>query len=207
MNVMPRSIAACTRRVDSRSVFGRPRCQPPSASIDTGIPVRPNGRVGTSADDVFIPPPRRTLRAAPRHTAPPFISGRAARSAGPAASRADHRQSSCCFPKRARVIVMLETKRRLVAKTKSDVQQGTLALMVLKTLEVLGPLHGCGLARRIEQISGDLLAVNQGTLYPLLLKLEQEGAIASEWAASENNRRARFYRLTAAGRRQLQAER
>ena len=102
---------------------------------------------------------------------------------------------------------MLETKRRLVAKTKSDVQQGTLALMVLKTLEVLGPLHGYGLARRIEQISGDLLAVNQGTLYPLLLKLEQEGAIASEWAASENNRRARFYRLTAAGRRQLQAER
>src|SRR5687767_2057357 len=102
---------------------------------------------------------------------------------------------------------MLETKRRLVAKTKSDVQQGTLALMVLKTLEVLGPLHGYGLARRIEQISGDRLAVNQGTLYPLLLKLEQEGAIASEWAASENNRRARFYRLTAAGRRQLQAER
>ena len=92
-------------------------------------------------------------------------------------------------------------------RKKKDVQQGTLALMVLKTLEVLGPLHGYGLARRIEQISGDLLAVNQGTLYPLLLKLEQEGAIASEWAASENNRRARFYRLTAAGRRQLQAER
>jgi PadR family transcriptional regulator PadR len=91
-------------------------------------------------------------------------------------------------------------------KKKKDVQQGSLALMVLKTLEVLGPSHGYGLARRIEQISGDLLSVNQGTLYPLLLKLEQEGAIASEWAASENNRRARFYRLTAAGRRQLQAE-
>jgi transcriptional regulator len=87
-----------------------------------------------------------------------------------------------------------------------DVQQGTLALMVLKTLDVLGPLHGYGLARRIEQISGDLLAVNQGTLYPLLLKLEQEGAIASEWAPSENNRRARFYRLTRIGRKQLQAE-
>ncbi len=89
---------------------------------------------------------------------------------------------------------------------KKDVQQGTLALMVLKTLDVLGPLHGYGLARRIEQISGDLLAVNQGTLYPLLLKLEQEGAIASEWGPSENNRRARFYRLTRIGRKQLQAK-
>ncbi len=91
-------------------------------------------------------------------------------------------------------------------KRTSDVQQGTLALMVLKTLDVLGPLHGFGIARRIEQISGDLLAVNQGTLYPLLLKLEQEGAIASEYGSSENNRRARFYRLTRAGRRQLLAE-
>lgn len=91
-------------------------------------------------------------------------------------------------------------------KEKTDVPQGTLALMVLKTLDVLGSLHGYGIARRIEQISGDLLAVNQGTLYPLLLKLEQEGAIASEWGASENNRRARFYRLTRDGRRQLQAE-
>jgi PadR family transcriptional regulator PadR len=89
---------------------------------------------------------------------------------------------------------------------KSDVQQGTLALMVLKTLDVLGPLHGYGIARRIEQISGDLLAVNQGTLYPVLLKLEQEGAVASEWGASENNRRARFYRLTRAGHKQLRAE-
>ena len=91
-------------------------------------------------------------------------------------------------------------------KEKTDVPQGTLALMVLKTLDVLGSLHGYGIARRIEQISGNLLAVNQGTLYPLLLKLEQEGAIASEWGASENNRRARFYRLTRDGRRQLQAE-
>jgi transcriptional regulator len=91
-------------------------------------------------------------------------------------------------------------------KQKADVLQGTLALMVLKTLDVLGPLHGYGLARRIEQISGDVLAVNQGTLYPVLLKLEQQGSIASEWGASDNNRRARFYRLTREGRKQLQAE-
>lgn len=91
-------------------------------------------------------------------------------------------------------------------KEKTDVRQGTLALMVLKTLDVLGPLHGYGVARRIEQISGDLLTLNQGTLYPVLLKLEQEGAIESEWGASENNRRARFYSLTRAGRKQLQAE-
>jgi PadR family transcriptional regulator, regulatory protein PadR len=91
-------------------------------------------------------------------------------------------------------------------KQKVDVRQGTLALMVLKTLEVLGPLHGYGMARRIEQISGDLLAVNQGTLYPVLLKLEQEGSIASDWGTSENNRRARFYRLTRTGRKQLESE-
>ncbi len=91
-------------------------------------------------------------------------------------------------------------------KQKTDVQQGTLALMVLKTLDVLGPLHGYGVARRIEQISGDLLSVNQGTLYPVLLRLEQEGSVASEWGPSENNRRARFYRLTGAGRKALQAE-
>ncbi|HUB78995.1 MAG TPA: PadR family transcriptional regulator [Bryobacteraceae bacterium] len=91
-------------------------------------------------------------------------------------------------------------------KEKADVRQGTLVLMVLKTLDVLGPIHGYGIARRIEQISGDLLSLNQGTLYPVLLKLEQEGAIASEWGASENNRKARFYRLTRDGRKQLQAE-
>jgi PadR family transcriptional regulator, regulatory protein PadR len=89
---------------------------------------------------------------------------------------------------------------------KTDVKQGTLALMVLKTLDVLGPLHGWGIARRIEQISVDLLSVNQGTLYPLLLKLEQEGSIESDWGASENNRRARYYKLTRSGRRQLQSE-
>jgi len=91
-------------------------------------------------------------------------------------------------------------------KEKTDVLQGTLALMALKTLDVLGPLHGYGIARRIEQISGDLLTVNQGTLYPVLLKLEQEGSIASEWGASENNRKARFYRLTRDGRKRLRAE-
>lgn len=91
-------------------------------------------------------------------------------------------------------------------KKNSDIRQGTLALMVLKTLDVLSPLHGYGLARRIEQISGDRLTVNTGTLYPLLLKLEQEGAIDSERGPSENNRSARFYRLTPAGRKRLQIE-
>src|ERR1700732_4909547 len=91
-------------------------------------------------------------------------------------------------------------------KQNADVPQGTLALMVLKTLDVLGPLHGYGIARRIEQISGDLLTLNQGTLYPVLLKLEQEGSIASEWGASENNRKARFYRLTRAGHKLLESE-
>jgi transcriptional regulator len=91
-------------------------------------------------------------------------------------------------------------------KQKQDVQPGTLALMVLKTLDVLGPLHGYGVARRIEQISDDLLSVNQGTLYPVLLRLEHEGAIVSDWGPSENNRRARFYRLTRAGRKFLRAE-
>ena len=91
-------------------------------------------------------------------------------------------------------------------KERSDVKQGTLALMVLKTLDVLGSVHGYGIARRIEQISGDLLSVNQGTLYPVLLKLEQEGAVACEWGESENNRKARFYRLTRAGRKRLEAE-
>ena len=91
-------------------------------------------------------------------------------------------------------------------KDKTDVLQGTLALMVLKTLDVLGPLHGYGIARRIEQISGDILRLNQGTLYPVLLKLEQEGSIVSEWGSSENNRKARFYRLTRQGRKQLRVE-
>ena len=87
---------------------------------------------------------------------------------------------------------------------KADVWQGTLALMVLKTLETLGPLHGYGIARRIEQTSAHHLALNYGTLYPALLKLEQEGSIASDWGVSENNRKAKFYRLTRAGRKQLE---
>ena len=89
---------------------------------------------------------------------------------------------------------------------KADVWQGTLALMVLKTLESMGPLHGYGVARRIEQTSGGILSLNYGTLYPALLRLEQEGAIASEWGLSENNRRAKYYSLTRAGRRQIQEE-
>ena len=89
---------------------------------------------------------------------------------------------------------------------KKDVLQGTLALMILKTLEALGPLHGYGIARRIEQTSGDLLSLNYGTLYPALLKLEQEGFIKAEWRQSENNRRAKYYALTAAGRKQLARE-
>ena len=87
---------------------------------------------------------------------------------------------------------------------KKDVWQGTLALMVLKTLQSMGPLHGYGIARRIEQTSGDLLSVNYGTLYPALLKLEQEGYITSEWGVSDNNRKAKYYKLTNAGRKQLQ---
>ena len=86
---------------------------------------------------------------------------------------------------------------------KADVLQGTLTLMVLQTLDTLGPLHGYGLARRIEQTSGDLLQLNYGTLYPALLKLEQEGYIRSRWGVSENNRRAKYYELTKAGMRQL----
>ena len=89
---------------------------------------------------------------------------------------------------------------------KIDVWLGTMTLMVLKTLQVMGPMHGYGIARRIEQTSGRQLLVNYGTLYPALLRMEQEGYIASEWGASDNNRRAKFYRLTRAGRRYLQKE-
>jgi PadR family transcriptional regulator PadR len=94
----------------------------------------------------------------------------------------------------------------MMATEKSDVWQGTLALMVLKTLETMGAMHGYGIARRVEQISGDRLAVNYGTLYPALLKLEQEGYIQSEWGVSENNRKAKFYKLTRAGRKQVERE-
>jgi transcriptional regulator len=89
---------------------------------------------------------------------------------------------------------------------KLDVKQGTLALMILRTLDVLGPLHGYGIARRIEETSKNRLVLNYGTLYPALVKLEQEGFIAGEWGPSENNRRAKFYELTPAGRKQLARE-
>ena len=89
---------------------------------------------------------------------------------------------------------------------KTDVWQGTLALMVLKTLQAMGPQHGYGLARRIEQTSGDLLSINYGTLYPALLKLEQEGYVSSEWGVSDNNRKAKYYKLTRAGHKQLAKE-
>jgi PadR family transcriptional regulator, regulatory protein PadR len=91
-------------------------------------------------------------------------------------------------------------------KKKTDVWQGTLALMVLKTLAVLGPQHGYGIARRIEQTSENLLSINHGTLYPVLMKLEQEGSIASEWGVSDNSRKAKFYRITKTGRKQLETE-
>jgi transcriptional regulator len=90
--------------------------------------------------------------------------------------------------------------------SKADVWQGTLALMILKTLERTGSLHGYGIARQIEQTSADALSVNYGTLYPALLKLEQEGYIASEWGFSDNNRKAKYYRLTRAGRKQIEKE-
>ncbi len=93
-----------------------------------------------------------------------------------------------------------------MADDKLDLLHGTLVLMVLQTLDTLGPLHGWGIARRIEQTSGDLLALNQGTLYPALLRLEQMGWIASKWGVSNNNRRAKFYSITRAGKKQLAAE-
>src|ERR1700742_1697293 len=89
---------------------------------------------------------------------------------------------------------------------RADVWQGTLALMVLKTIEAMGPVHGYGIARRIEQTSGNQLSLNYGTLYPAVLKLGQEGYIASEWGLSENNRKAKFYKLTRAGKKQLERE-
>jgi len=96
----------------------------------------------------------------------------------------------------------MDTERR----DKADVLQGTLILLVLRTLDALGPLHGYGIARRIEQISKDVLQLNQGTLYPALLRMEQEGWISSKWGASEKNRKAKFYSITAAGRRRLAQE-
>ena len=109
---------------------------------------------------------------------------------------------SYCFPKGVMLSFIWETNMR----DKTDVWQGTLSLMVLKTLNALGPQHGYGIARRIEQTSNNLLSINHGTLYPVLLKLEQEGSIDSEWGVSDNNRKAKFYRITRAGRKDLADE-
>jgi PadR family transcriptional regulator, regulatory protein PadR len=104
------------------------------------------------------------------------------------------------------ILLWATNREALIVSDKADVQQGTLGLMVLKTLEAMGTLHGYGIARRIEQTSGDLLSINYGTIYPALLKLEQEGYISSEWGLSDNNRKAKYYKLTRAGRKQLAKE-
>jgi PadR family transcriptional regulator, regulatory protein PadR len=116
------------------------------------------------------------------------------------------RKYTSCFPIEAMPEFLLRSNRNSLMREKTEVWQGTLALMVLKTLKMMGPLHGYGIARRIEQTSGNLLLLNYGTLYPALLKLEQEGWISSEWGVSENNRKAKSYKLTRAGRKQLQRE-
>jgi PadR family transcriptional regulator, regulatory protein PadR len=105
-----------------------------------------------------------------------------------------------------RSVIPMGTQEVAKMGEKADVWQGTLALMVLKTIEAMGPLHGYGIARRIEQTSAKQLSLNYGTLYPALLKLEQEGAIVSEWGVSDNNRKAKFYRLTRSGRKRLERE-
>ncbi len=124
------------------------------------------------------------------------------RARGPAARLAE----SALLRDPARAITLLWETNRTGNGGKADVKQGTLALMILKTLDVLGPLHGYGIARRIEETCRSTLTLNYGTLYPALLKLEQEGFIKASWRASENNRRAKFYALTAAGRRELARE-
>ena len=103
-------------------------------------------------------------------------------------------------------MLLLAVNIKLMDKNKNDLLPGTLNLMILKTLDTLGTLHGYGVARRIEQISGNLLQLNQGTIYPALLQLEQMGWIRSKWGVSENNRRARFYSITRAGRKKLSSE-
>jgi PadR family transcriptional regulator, regulatory protein PadR len=108
---------------------------------------------------------------------------------------------------RSKCSFLLTVKRRIaMAQTRGEVLQGTLDLIVLKTLDALGPLHGYGIAVRIQQVSADLLKLNQGTLYPALLRLEQRGWIASKWGVSDNNRKAKYYSLTRSGRKQLLAE-
>src|SRR5216117_1800465 len=113
--------------------------------------------------------------------------------------------SLIAFPYQLCNTLILESNRTAMAN-KTDVWQGTLTLMVLKTLETMGPLHGYGIARRIEQVSGGRVSVKYGTLYPALLKLEQEGYVAADWGVSDNNRRAKFYSLTRAGKKQMEAE-
>lgn len=108
--------------------------------------------------------------------------------------------------KKAEYTIPVGYQVRNVHEEKAEVLQGTLILLVLRTLETLGPLHGYGIARRIEQISNDLLQLNQGTLYPALLRMEQEGWISAKWGASEKNRKAKFYTITAAGRKRLTKE-
>src|SRR5665213_2503399 len=105
-----------------------------------------------------------------------------------------------------RAIYVESQQESSMGERKSDVMQGTLDLMVLKTLESMGTLHGYGIARRIEQVSANSLSLNQGTIYPALLRLEQRGWIAAEWGVSETGRRARFYSLTASGRKEIQQE-
>jgi PadR family transcriptional regulator, regulatory protein PadR len=103
-------------------------------------------------------------------------------------------------------MLILNRRKPEMGDSKSDVLQGTLDLMVLKTLEAMGPLHGYGIARRIEQVSGDTLSLNQGTIYPALLRLQQRGWVKSEWGISETNRRARFYSLSRIGRKKIEEE-
>src|SRR6185369_14269785 len=104
------------------------------------------------------------------------------------------------------MLIINRSQPCMIRDSKQEVLPGTLTLLILKTLATLGPLHGYGIARRIEQVSGDLLELNQGTIYPALLKLEQMGWIRTKWSTSENNRRAKYYSLTRAGRKQLSVE-
>src|SRR5215831_6646168 len=119
-----------------------------------------------------------------------------------------HKSATCLFvlTSHRNSVILLWVGHMNDSQKKTDVWQGTLALMILRTLESMGPLHGYGIARRIEQVSGDRLVLNYGTIYPALLKLEQEGSIISQWGISENKRKAKYYRLTRAGARQLRKE-
>jgi PadR family transcriptional regulator PadR len=110
------------------------------------------------------------------------------------------------FNSKGRRFLLILYRRCVISDPRLDVLQGTLDLMILKTLETMGPLHGYGIARRLEQLSRDMMKLNQGTVYPALLRLEQRGWIGSKWGLSDNNRRAKYYSITRAGQRQLAAE-